>query len=369
MKTNKKIIIPFFSTIVGLSLAAGVGGAFAWYQYNSQATASFLGSSVADTGVLQVGWKTIDDKGTADTSDDVEVMNWGRDFVQSGDAAKLIPVTFGEMGQDNALPAKAYAYPEAGIGSGYDKWVEAEVGKQYAQFEIYLRALKPKADAPANASRQIPQGYELAERDVFISDFVCKSLTQDKVADEAIRIHLAVEGGENHLLSKTDHEYKPSADPVVNNRLNLYGPLDLDGDGKTDKAVTTAFKSLADYGTYDHDDDDSTPEIPLYTEGQEIIYGVEGQQQATDKLENIVQQRDPATGKMPASGEEGYEKKILTTQAATDAKITVTVWLEGWEYLKTGDNTTSQVWSPKYSETSVQVGLQFDSGIFRGEDL
>lgn len=369
MKTSKKIIIPFFSTVVGLSLAAGIGGAFAWYQYNSQATASFLGSSVADTGVLQIGWKTIDNKGTADTSDDVEVMHWGRDFVQGGEAAKLTPVTFGEMGADNALPAKAYAYPESGIGTGYDKWVEAEAGKQYAQFDFYLRALKPNPDSPANTALQIPQGYELVERDVFISDFACKSVTNDKVADEALRIHLAVENQENRLLSKVAHDYDPSADPIVDNRLNLYGPLDLDQSGENDKAITTAFKSLADYGTYDDDDDDSTPDVPVYTEGQTIIYGVDGQKQATEALEDLKQERD-TEGKMPTSSDPEYSKKILTTSTSDLTKITLTVWLEGWEYLKTAGTEKSQTWNPKYAAgTQVQVGLQFDSGIFRGEDL
>ena len=361
MKTSKKIIIPFFSTVVGLSLAAGIGGAFAWYQYNSQATASFLGSSVADTGVLQVGWKT--------TEGGVDVMHWGKDFVQGGAAAELTPVTFGEMGANNALPEKAYAYPESGIGTGYDKWVEAEAGKQYSQFEIYLRALTPNPDAPANSTLQIPQGYELAERDVFISDFVCKSVVQNKVADEALRIHLAIEGQEGKLLSKTAHDYDDQVDPIVDNRLNLYGPLDLDQSGEDDKAIKTAFKSLDDYGTYDDDNDPSTPEVPVYHEGDTIIYGVNGQKQITDALADLKQERD-ADGKMPTSGDPEYSKKILTTSASDLTKITVTVWLEGWEYLKTSATEDSQVWNPKYAAgTQVQVGLQFDSGIFRGEDL
>ena len=372
MKTSKKIIIPFFSTVVGLSLAAGIGGAFAWYQYNSQATASFVGSSVADTGVLQIGWKTIDDKGTPETTDDEEIMHWGRDFTITGSQAKLTPVTFGGLLTDDSdpsnvktkvLPQQAYAYPEAGAAAGYQVgttdipgWARAEAGKQYAQFEVYFRALAADATAPGDAANKISQGYKLVERNVFLSDFICKSVEENKVADEALRIHLDIEDNENRLLSKT----------AVND-LELYGGLDLDADGEKDKAVVTAWRDLDSYGVDEHGD-------PLYAEGDELVYGVEGQKQSTDALSVVKQARDE-NGKMPTSGSAGFNKKILTTSTTKAIKMKVTIWLEGWEYLKTGVNASSedvkaQEWNPKYSaETDVQVGLKFDSGIFRGEDL
>ena len=365
MKTSKKIIIPFFSTVVGLSLAAGIGGAFAWYQYNSQATASFLGTSVADTGVLQVGWKTIDDKGTVDTADDEEIMHWGRDYVQTGAAAKLTPVTFGQLGANNALPEKAYAYPEAGCGTGYEgRWAEAEAGKQYAQFDLYLRALVPDAAEPGDSTNQISEGYKLAERNVFISDYVCKTVTANKDMAAALRIHIAPEGQDARLLSRDAHEYDPSADPVVDNRLSLYGPLDLDQSGEPDKAIKTAFKDLEDYGKWDDDGDPSTPEV-YYQEGETIIYGKQGDKQATEALSDIKQVR-LADGTMPTSS----DKKILTTSTSGAVKVTVTIWLEGWEFLKKSATENSQEWNPKYTaDADVQVGLQFDSGIFRGDDL
>ena len=51
MKVNKKLIVPFLSSVIGLSIAGGLGGAFAWYQYNTQVSVSFVGSSVADSSV------------------------------------------------------------------------------------------------------------------------------------------------------------------------------------------------------------------------------------------------------------------------------------------------------------------------------
>lgn len=373
MKTSKKIIIPFFSTVVGLSLAAGIGGAFAWYQYNSQATASFVGSSVADTGVLQIGWKTIDDKGTVDTADDEEVMHWGKDFAQTGPKAKLTPVTFGGLLTDdsdpqnvktNVLPQQAYAYPEAGAAAGYNigtntqpGWVAAEKGKQYAQFDVYFRALAPDQTSQGDENEQIKAGYSLVERNVYISDYICKSVENNKVADEALRIHLDIEDGENRLLSKT----------AVNN-LPLSGGLDLDQNGENDKAVITAWRDLESYGVDEHGD-------PIYDEGDELVYGIDGQTQSTDGL-NVVKQARDENGKMPAQGAAGFNKKILTTSTQKPIRVTITIWLEGWELLKTGVDSTSgedvksNIWNPQYTdETDVQVGLQFDSGIFRGEDL
>lgn len=351
MKTSKKIIIPFFSTVVGLSMAAGIGGAFAWYQYNSQATASFVGSSVADTGVLQIGWKALEDDDNDPTTPDVEVMHWGRDFYKRGNLAKMVPVTFGKMETLNpglntektlVLPQNAYAYPEAGAGSGYSNWEPAVVNEDYAQFEIYLRALVPDTSEPS--------GYALAARNVFLSDYILESVENDKVAEEALRIHIGFEDGQNLLISK--NEYTEQAP------LDLHGQLDLDANGQPDTYHETPFSPLP-AGVND---------------GDPIEYGVEDDTQVTTAIDDLKVERDPSTGKMPTSGAD-FDKKIITTSASEPVKMTVTIWLEGWEYLKTGEDAQSQdvksqVWNPEYSaETDVQVGLQFDTGIFRGDDL
>ena len=329
MKTSKKIIIPFFSTVVGLSMAAGVGGAFAWYQYNSQVTASFVGTSVADNGVLQIGHLVMENNQS--------VMKWGRDFYGQADLAKMVPVTFGKMGANNALPDQAYAYPEAGCGAGYSKWAEATENVEYATFDIYFRSLVP--------SDTDPSGYEQSARNVFISDAVLESVVDDKVAEEAIRIHLAVEGGKNFLLSKNEHKGQTA--------LNLFGELDLDNNEQPDTYHDTVFE-----------------ELPTgVNDGDPMIYGVDGDKQETVAVDDMKTAR--VNGKMPTSGDEFTNKKILTTSATQAVKVTVTIWLEGWEYLDVDDqNTKSQVWNPEYSaDTDVQVGLQFDSGEFRGDDL
>ena len=345
MKTSKKIIIPFFSTIVGLSLAAGVGGAFAWYQYNSRVSASFMGASVADTGTLQIGWKTMEDTDNDPSTPDVEVMHWGRDHYLN--SATLVPVTFGKLGANNALPAQAYAYPEAGCGEGYDNWVEAEAGVHYAQFDIFVRALQTDKAANAIVADQIREGYKRVARKVFISDYKFQvgddDYAGDSVADKALRVHVAEVGStNNHLISKT--AYTSSAP------LNLYGPLDLDGNGSPDTYHETPFNTLPS-GIND---------------GDPMSYGVDEDTQVTEAIADLKQTR-----KADETMDQTTGKELFTTKTDADVQLRITVWLEGWEYLQT-EGSESQIWDAKYSTTNaneLRVGLQFDTGKFREADL
>jgi len=365
---NKKVIIPLFASAMGLSLLGGISGAVAWYQYNSRVSASFLGASVADTGVLQIGtMEMVDDDNDPETPK-VEQYTWGRDLSFMGEKANLIPVTFGAMGANNALPPKAYAYPESGAGEGYTQidpdlpgWVEAKEGEHYAQFEFYLRAYQTD-DTEA-------EGYKLVARDVFLSNVILASVTDDKVAEDALRVHIAVENQSAMLLAKDKIE-DDSSTTDANEALPLFGGLDLDKNGHNDKYHGTVFNdNLKKYGV--QTEGEHTGEA-IHAENEEIVYGVSGQYQETKALlgnDSIVQERD-ADGKMPRSTDAGYENKILTTSASGAVKVTVTVWLEGWAILKTGESTESNVWNPYYSAgTDVQLGLQFDTGIFRGADL
>ena len=130
MKVNKKIIVPVLSTVMGLSLIGGVSGAVAWYQFNSRVTTSFIGSSVADSGILQIGQM------------DGSTIKWGRDVTETGSTNdnKLLPVTFGVTTESTqALPDEAYGYPEAGKPL-MSQWTKATKGKEYVQYDIYLQA-------------------------------------------------------------------------------------------------------------------------------------------------------------------------------------------------------------------------------------
>ena len=321
---NKKLVVPFLASVCGLSIAGGLGGAFAWYQFNSQVRTSFIGTSVAEAGILQIGYK-----------DDNGAMVWGRDrFLPN---ANLIPVTFGALGTDGVLGEHAYGRPEAGkqLGNGYGTgWDEIDNGEGYYQYDIYLRALKSDPSAAGDESQDIKPGYKLAEQDVYMSKLTLEDANQgaDALITNALRVHLNVEGGRKTLLSKNAIT---SANP-----LNLYGQLDLDGDGELD--------------TFDVDPWESNF-------GTRCTYGINGETQTTLGAADIVQERD-SDGMMPAEANDKLICKTSTGQNMT--KITVTVWLEGWSLLKVDNTTnTSNMWNPKMNAgMQVHVGMVFDAG-------
>lgn len=356
MKINKKVLIPVFATAMGLSVIGGVGGAVAWYQYNSKVTTSFIGTSVADTGVLQIGYIK---EGESD-------ITWGRDF-QAMQDHKLFPVTFGELqtvsNKANCLPDKAYMYPEAGSGEGYvnhqpsnpdfPHWTEAEEGTHYYQFELYFKATQTDSTKES--------GSRLVARPVYITNTILNCLDKngddvdaDKALD-ALRIHMEIEGSGNKLLSNT-----------ARTDLELSGAMDLDDNGEDDTYHSTLWNhKLADYGERQYGTDAGEPIL----DGQEICYGIYGQTQTTEALNGYKASRD-TDGSIKAAD---ASKALFTTKDdanATPIKVKFTVWLEGWEALKVSDNQTSKVWNPNLSAgCEMQFGLQFDTGIFRGNDL
>lgn len=430
MKLNKKVFIPVLSTALGLSVIGGITGAVAWYQYNSKVNTSFVGASVADTGVLQLGrmQPVFDDQGAevdldGDGEQD-EAIVWGREYTQPK-SDHLIPVTFGAFEEKdvldengdptgakvNVLPSVAYSYPEAGCGEGYtghqhtdalgrdcsiSGWKVAEKGVDYAEFEVYFRAVQTDSSASQTG------GYQQVVRDVFMSDYIFKSVVEDKNAHDALRVYLEINDGVDGAFILANQEYKDgndpqgAYDPALDQRLPLFGPLNLDRSNETDANPNASENdryyaslwndNLASYGnhpsdregTYDHDNDPTTDEIPVadapYITGEEIIYGNYGDKQATKNIHNVKVERK-ADGSMPKSNiqadAEDYAKKLFSTKADGAVKVRVVIWLEGWENMKVNDSgDQAREWNPALSaETAVQVGLQFDTGIFRGDDL
>ena len=301
-KISKKLVIPFVSTVMGFALIGGIGGSFAWYQYNSRATASFIGTSVANTGSLLI----------SNTGVSTE---FGRNvYPYSTNKKQLHPVTFGEIGA-TAVPGTAYVQPEPGKGP-YSEWTVATNGSEYVQFDVYLKAIQADANETS--------GYKQVSKPVYLSDIHLEDVTANHTASEALRVHLAVEGGSTFLISKN----------AVTN-LALYGGLDLDSDGQKDKNGNYVFDSGYD---------------------TETVYGKEGDKQTTIGVDTIKAVRD-ANGDFPSAA-----TKICDTKADANVKITVTVWLEGWHQYGEG-TATSAIWNPaKTGFTDVNVGLTFDVG-------
>ena len=307
MKVNKKILVPVLSTVMGLSLIGGVSGAVAWYQFNSRVTTSFIGTSVADSGILQIG-----QMGTSG-------IEWGRDVTETGSTNdnKLLPVTFGVLDSTtNALPDEAYGYPEAGKPL-YSQWTQATKGKEYVQYDVYLRA--QQADGSDDS------GYSLVAKDVYLSDITMDVVETAKASiGEALRIHIAVDGGKNFLIAQN-----------TVTQLPLSGKMDLDGDGELDKVGGYAWET---------------------GRTNDVIYGTQGTFQDAAGISEMECPRD-ANGDLTNTS---ADNKILTTKTTGETKVTITVWLEGWEKMGTAETA---VWDAfKTAGASVHVGLTFDVG-------
>lgn len=243
--------------------------------------------------------------------DDDGNINWQKDFAII--ETQGIGVTFGELTSDGELATTyAYGYPEAGQQTGTDYttgWAQINPSEGFYQFDLYLRA----------SSNNV-----LLEKDVYISNINIQNNSyedeMDEIIDEATRIHIHNEKGNNHLISK----YRISE----NDPLPLFGKLDLDDDGVNDI-----------YNVYPWDSH----------YGQEVIYGINGETQVTKGINDIVQARD-AESKMPTTAN---EKLICTTSTSSISKITVTVWLEIWSLLQ----------STRYvSERNFNLSLTLDTG-------
>jgi len=322
MKINKKILIPVFATAMGLSVIGGVSGAVAWYQYNSKVTSSFIGFSVADTGVLQIK--------------NGESGAWTRAVKNESASNKLRPVTFGKT-DDGIGTKQAWMYPEAGAGKGYYEgaankagWVKAEKGTDYYQFDLYFNALQTDAAEE--------DGYKYVEREVYLNNYFVRCLNKtsheeitdsSKIAEKALRVQIDVDAQNKHLI--LGKEAKAN--------LALSGKLDLDASGTADKYHKTPFNVLPD-GAEDE---------------AEIVYGVEGDTQTVAAMDDY-------------KGESA--SKLFKTSGVKDnpVHVVITIWLEGWDLL---DSSTARAeWNPfTSSDCEVQVAFEFTTGIFRGENL
>ena len=348
MKKNK-VIIPLLATVAGLSIVGGIGGAVAWYQYNTRVNASFIGSSVAESGVLQIR---------------NEGGEWGRDAYYKGDPTlvqNFSPVTFGYTlpGEQKVIHANdplpnndttsagrtiAFAYPEAGKGD-YSYWTQVTPGKEFVSYKIYLRALE--VDTLPSAEDQ----FNDASKEVFLSQVILdgnkkmtggENPTYNEEIQKALRLHLSVKDGsttKNFLISR-------GGDTV-----DLYSnTLDLDADGKIDEVGGMAWEH------------DSTP----------VMYGNENATCESYSISEIVASKDangdfdftPSAEEI-AAGLDTTEKKhnkqlICTTHTDHDIEITVTVWLEGWSELQGKDSHVRASHQPSQAEfESAAAGTYF----------
>lgn len=333
---NKKLLIPLFATVVGLSVVGGISGAVAWYQFNTRVNASFVGTSVADSGVLQIS----SEKDTG----------YGRDVYKtnSENNNKLTPVTFGygdvTNGRGQALPEKAYCYPEAGE-KDMEKWTEARKNFEYIQFDLYLKAQQISGNTTTDAAVN-----------VYLSEMFLESVDSNtpEIA-RALRVHLAV-------YEDLTENAAPTRNFLISREgktVNLHGNLDLDGNGELDRehgwywetTDTTNIENslstndLIDYGQ-GNSQQASWAMIPSAT-AEEIIAGTAAEPnyilapryegESTQSL-----QKGDLYHKIPATeANKPDQNMICTTKVGSAVKIRVTVWIEGWALLENGQSQVS----------------------------
>ena len=106
------MIVPTLAIAIGAAIAGSISGTVAWYQYSTRVNVAYIGQSFglsknlevrlrdADGGKSYSGWKT--SLLPAHMADYLSDKNLGQ---------AVEPITFGNMGADDALPAKSYKNP------------------------------------------------------------------------------------------------------------------------------------------------------------------------------------------------------------------------------------------------------------------
>ena len=297
MKINKKLLVPVFATAMGLSVMGGIGGAVAWYQYNTKVSASYVGVTTADGGVLQIS------KGDS---------KWGRDAYFADDNAKLHPVTFGDLGSNLVLPSSgAKKHPHAGVADPA-LWDDAQNGVDYYQIDLYVKALK-----------LVDGEYKQISVPVYAEDLVLEAVTADKTdIGEALRVHIDVNSGTSTKL------LSPTAQTGTD--CPLFGILDLDRSGDIDKVGGYQWEE-----NYD----------------QDLIYGVPAAEDPTTyKPYQVTEDANTFVDENNA---------LFVTSATAEVHLQITVWLEGWHKVAFGSNAASSIWdADKGDGSSIHFGLK-----------
>ncbi len=318
MKFNKKLVVTSLSTVLGLGIVGSISGTFAWYQYSTRASASIIGVSSAEAGMLQIKKSTASDWGTDLYTADLKGDNT---------SATLMPVTFGGFAKDAALPTNAYKNPEAGEEKINVDSNIASSAKEYIQFTVNLRAINA-------AGGQV-------EKDVYISRIVLEDAnTSSTIVTNALRMQITC-GNKYMLVAPGDAR-----------NLDCHGYLDLSGDGDDDTVndkVGNEFEwekvenpAKLDYGFYKAGANPGDPEV------------LETTKQTTYAFSDVVNPRN-ADGTITANA----DKKLGKTPSTGSLDVTVTIWLEGWEKLGT---TPSAIWDKNSIGRTVHAGIVFDLG-------
>ena len=285
MKKSRNFIISSLVALTGATLASSVTGTVAWFQYATSASVAYTGTTVACSKLLQLSV----DGGTPAT--DVVIDN----------DDKFYPVTSGAMAKDDDLG-------DLYLGPTYRKddmsdWGVAIAGTHYQQFTLAISFNDVSDGDLANGT---PETANIKLTDMTIANAGSGDIKK------AVRVHLAVDGGNNYLFSATGDS------------IDVCGQLDLNNDGELDTSGY-AFESQT-----------------------AIDYNGTGEKQ------------------------EAYAASAATAGIALGSTggasldITVTIWVEGWAKLAVGHDDNAEtadtaVWDNEtYDANDFHVGMTFD---------
>lgn len=337
MKLNKnKIIVSALALAIGGSLAGSVGSTIAWYQYSTRANVAYVGEASGVSSNLQMRFVGEDNNSWRTR------ITWQEMNTQLGDGMKIVPMTFGALGKDAALPAKGYVQPAPGVGD-MTKWGEA-TDRNYAQFKLELRNINREGATAANDAQDVFLTQLLLQKDL-------KNPEGKEDISNALRVHISANDGsttKNRLISKLGGD------------INTSGKLDIDGDGEDDQAYPEGDEFGFGY--------DGNSHVAL----KDVVYGDENADEVANEIQTAYIASSSSTATNPAlvysennklyddetKADDPAAAKAIGKTLASESNyltVTVTIWVEGWQQFN-----GKAIWdAAKYIDSQFNVGIQF----------
>ena len=361
MKLNKnKIIVSALALATGASLAGSVGGTIAWYQYSTRANVSFLGQSSGVSGNLQMRFS---DEGADAWRTRITYTELNTKLGLGGYAQNVVPMTYGALDKDAALPEKAYVQPIAGVAD-MTKW-NAASKKHYAQFELDLRY-----EERDGVKENSVDGKNVA-KDVYLSQLLIQedysnAAAEKKDLSDAVRVHIHAYKSDAEETVKADKLIsKNGGTTATSGKLNLYN----NANGANDQAYTG--------NEFGFGEGNSLQDV-VYGGGVQTAYAANKavndahnyldaneQEQTETAYPALVGNDNNKLTDLKYTGPSGeVDKKIGSTVAGDQAylRVKVTIWVEGWQKLSDYGSPAkySAIWNEeKYINSKFNVGIQF----------
>ena len=358
---KKSIIIPAFALLIGASLAGSISGTVAWYQYSTRVNAAYVGVSGGTSGNLKMrirdgSYSETGDWETFLTKDAISTYLASTSF-----GGKVLPITSGNMGKTDKVPANFYANPVYGMDGVYaDSWAVAPASSYIVlPLQLCFEERLSANDNIAVETKNVAKAVYLT--DLYLASDASNTTNNKGDLSSAIRFHicayeedLAVNERSNFLVSK-------NGGTTVTN-----GKLDLDGDGNADaKYDDKAVK-------YGFSDGDSTPIV--YGQGTQVsfssdledktavaYYNSDGTAGGTDdNVYSLV--ADSSTNPLSKTKYNSTVSKSIGSTVQSQSKyfnVDITIWLEGWQTLGNDHKATWDIAS--FLNSKFDIGFEFSA--------